>query len=640
MPIQALFFILLLIFIMPTSAAQLPVGEEELKSLRSKFLQAEASKWDVNWPSYQEKIDELKPYPLMPYFKLSQLKKNLRIKNEAQIAEFLETYNNTALEWSLRKPWLAYLLKYKKKQRFLRYYKHTENKQFYCSQLQFKLDSKVAKEQVLPLVEEIWLTGKSLPKECDKLLALWTKKGYRTNELVWQRALLAQSNRQYILVKYLLKLLPQKEQYLVEQWKKIKRDPKLVSNEKKFPKLNKQETLIIIDGINRLVWKDGLLALSAFEKYNQQGRFSDADKEKILRKLVIAISKSDDPAAQHWYQNIERKYISDGAIQWRLAQTLEEQNFTQAISEITALGKEQQQKRQWQYWLARAKHNTGEQTNAENIYNELAKQRSFYGFLAAAKIGDKSLLNHQPISIPEHQISKLNNDITGQRALELYRLKRYSEARREWGYWMQQLSEKEQIAAAKWAHLHGWYDRAIYSLSQVGALNDIDVRFPMPFADEFSQSAIKYKVDPAWAYAIARKESIFMSDATSSVGALGLMQVRPVTANYLNSKPLSRWQILDSDNNIDLGVKYLRYLLDKFDGNIVLATAAYNAGPEKVKRWLKSTQPMPADIWIETIPYKETREYVKSVMAFTEIYQQKRGQGKSVFVSILSMKIQ
>jgi soluble lytic murein transglycosylase len=176
-------------------------------------------------------------------------------------------------------------------------------------------------------------------------------------------------------------------------------------------------------------------------------------------------------------------------------------------------------------------------------------------------------------------------------------------------------------------------------LSQVGALNDIDVRFPMPYQSLFHRLAKKYAVDEAWAYAIARKESIFMTDATSRVGALGIMQVKPMTANYLNKGKLKRHQILDRDTNIELGIKYLQYLMKKFDNNIVLATAAYNAGPKRVNRWLQAEPKLAADAWIETIPYKETREYVKSVLAFTEIYQKKQRRGDSPFVELTSMMI-
>ncbi|WNC72406.1 transglycosylase SLT domain-containing protein [Thalassotalea psychrophila] len=613
---------------------------DELDSLRADFLQAEAVKWNINSTPYKNKLKQFDGYPLQDYFQLAQLKKNLLMKNEPQISEFLNLYNSTPLDWSLRKLWLSHLIRYKYKARFIKYYKPSSNKQFTCNYYQFQLDTGVNKGTVLPNITELWLTGESLPKECDRLFSLWTKKGYRTNELIWQRVMLAQKNRKYGLVKYLLKLLPQKEQYLVELWKKIKRSSKQVVQLQKFKRNNEQETLVIVYGLKRLIWKDEVLALSVFEKADKQGRFNREQKESILNTLVTAVARSDDPKAQLWFANLEREYIHSGAIQWRVAALLRNGNYSDLTTELKQLNEEQQADRQWLYWLARAFEKTKQTDKAQQIYKQLATIRSYYGFLAAAKIGDKSLLNHQPINIPGHLNDSISSVKAGQRAMELYRLNRLTEARREWNFWMTQLDETEQMLAAKWAHQQGWYDRGIYSLSQIGSLNDMDVRFPMPFQNEFSKAAKRHNVNEAWAYAIARKESIFMSDATSSVGALGLMQVKPITANYINKSKLKRWQILDPDTNIELGIKYLSYLQKKFNNNIVLATVAYNAGPKKVYRWLKAEPSLPVDAWIETIPYKETREYVKSVLAFTEIYQQKQGSGESPFIELIDMEIE
>lgn len=612
----------------------------DLDKVRADFLQAEAVKWDINSAAFQKKLKKFDGYPLQDYFQLAQLKKNLLMKNEPQISTFLSLYDSTPLDWSLRKPWLSHLIRYKYKERFIKYYKPSSNKQFTCNFYQYQLDTGLDKNSVLPHVTTLWLNGESLPKECDKLFSLWTKKGYRTNELIWQRVMLAQQNRKYGLVKYLLKLLPQKEQYLVELWKKIKRSPKLIAKLDKFKHVNNQETLVIIDGLKRLIWKDEVLSLSVFEKAETQGRFSNEQKQNILSTLVTAVARSEHPTAQLWFTNLEREYIHSGAIQWRVAALLRSGDFSHLTTELKQLTAEQQADRQWLYWLARSLEQTNQAEKAKQIYQQLADQRSYYGFLAAAQIGDKSVLNHKPISIPGHINGSVSSLKPGQRAIELYRLNRLAEARREWSYWMTLLDDKEQMMAAKWAHLQGWYDRGIYSLSQIGSLNDMDVRFPMPFQDEFSKAAKKHNVNEAWAYAIARKESIFMSDAASSVGALGLMQVKPITANYINKSKLKRWQILEPDTNIELGIKYLSYLLKKFDNNIVLATVAYNAGPKKVYRWIKAEPSLPVDAWIETIPYKETREYVKSVLAFTEIYQQKQGRGTSPFLQLIEMQIE
>ena len=228
---------------------------------------------------------------------------------------------------------------------------------------------------------------------------------------------------------------------------------------------------------------------------------------------------------------------------------------------------------------------------------------------------------------------------SAKRAFEFYYLGRYLEARREWRYWLTQLNNREKLVAAKLANENGWFDRAIFTLSQVGYLDDVELRFPKAFDKKINQHAKKQAINPAWAFAIARRESSFMTDARSPVGAKGLMQLMPKTAKQLKRGSVSRKYLYNADNNIKLGTKYLRKLLDKNKGNHVLATASYNAGPYRVNRWLKNSKAMPADIWIETIPYKETRNYVKSVLAYQEIYQHKPGQVSQIFEQVINMSI-
>ena len=192
--------------------------------------------------------------------------------------------------------------------------------------------------------------------------------------------------------------------------------------------------------------------------------------------------------------------------------------------------------------------------------------------------------------------------------------------------------------ASKLAYELGWYDRAIFTLANVGYLNDVELRFPLAFDTAIKQQAGKQNINPAWAFAITRRESSFMSDANSSAGAKGLMQVLPATAKQVDRRMTSK-KLLNADDNIKIGTKYLKRLLDRHQGNPILATAAYNAGPHRVKQWLQNTPSLPADMWIETIPFKETRDYVKSVMAYQQIYQLKVGQTESLFAKIVAMKI-
>jgi soluble lytic murein transglycosylase len=248
-------------------------------------------------------------------------------------------------------------------------------------------------------------------------------------------------------------------------------------------------------------------------------------------------------------------------------------------------------------------------------------------------------MQNKPLEINQSEKKPLLNYPSAQRAFELYDLGRYAQARREWRYWLSQLDDRQKLVAAKVANENGWVDRAIFTLAKVGYLDDVNLRFPKAFDKKITQYAVDRNINPAWAFAIARRESSFMPDARSSAGAKGLMQIMPATAKELKGSRVDNWYLYNAENNIELGTKYLRELLDKNKGNHVLATASYNAGPHRIKKWLKYGKNMPADVWIETIPFKETRNYVKSVLAYQEIYQHKPGQVSDIFNQLIDMQI-
>ena len=199
--------------------------------------------------------------------------------------------------------------------------------------------------------------------------------------------------------------------------------------------------------------------------------------------------------------------------------------------------------------------------------SELATKRHYYGFLAASYLETPVSLQNSPLAITSQEKNGVLLHPAAKRAFEFYYLGRYVEARREWRYWLSQLNYREKLVAAKLANENGWFDRAIFTLAQVGYLNDVELRFPKAFDKKINQHAQLQEINPAWAFAIARRESSFMTDARSPVGAKGLMQLMPNTAKQLKRGSLSRQYLYNAENNIQLGTKYLRKLLDKNKGN-------------------------------------------------------------------------
>ena len=603
------------------------------------FLKAEKLLARSSSQQYKNLYNQLYYYPLQPYLDQRRLMETMQLSSAGEIAIFLEKYQSTPLDWPLRKAWLKYLAKKKKGSLFLEFYQKTSNTVLQCQKLSFSLEAGIPKSMVLPQVTKLWLVGKSLDKVCDPIIQQWQQAGYRTDEIIWQRIALAADGGKHTLIPYLTKLLPKEQQYLGRLWHQVRRDPATVTKQYKFIKKSEQESQIYTYGIKRLIWRDPNKALVSYTKAQKIFNFSNAQKQQITEKFAVALASKNHQQARVWLEKLDPINVDRNIMQWQLTEALKLQDWQRVLKELATMPVKYKAELQWQYWYARALIATNDLERGQDVMIELSNKRHYYGFLAASYLEAPVSLENSPLAISSQEKNAILLYPSAKRAFEFYYLGRLLDARREWRYWLTQLNNREKLVAAKLANENGWFDRAIFTLSQVGYLDDVELRFPKAFDKKINQHAKKHEINPAWAFAIARRESSFMTDAHSPVGAKGLMQLMPKTAKQLKRGSVSRQYLYNADNNIKLGTKYLRKLLDKNKGNQVLATASYNAGPYRVKKWLKNASAMPADIWIETIPFKETRNYVKSVLAYQEIYQHKPGQVSQVFEQVINMSI-
>lgn len=607
--------------------------------MRKDYLAAEKNIWQANTPTYQNLYQQLHYYPLQPYLDQQRLMHKIRLTDAKEIEEFLAKYQGTPLDWQLRKKWLNYLAKRKRKAMFIRFYTPTSDAELTCTYYNFKLDTGTKAEQILPKVTKLWLTKKSQPKVCDPLFKKWRAAGYLTESVVWQRVELAADGGDHTLLRYLSTLLPQNQQYLALLWKKVRQNPAYIVNLKRFKHRNAKETQILAYGLKRLIWRDQKLALNTYKKAQKNFAFTEQQHQQITQKFALALASKNHDSAYEWLAKVDDQLVDKNITQWRIANALQQNDWQHIKQELASLPEHRQQTQQWRYWQGRALIETGEKERGLQQLTKLAESRHYYGFLAARYLSQEVEFQNQPLTVTEQEKIAVLKHPAAKRAFELFHLGRYNQARREWNYWLSKLTNRDKLVASRIAYEHQWYDRAIFALSRVGYLNDVDLRFPLAYQSEIQKQSGKNKIDPAWAFAIARRESSFMSDANSSVGAKGLMQIMPNTAKQLKRKKVSTKYLLNADNNIALGTKYLRQLLDRYNGNNILATASYNAGPYRVSQWLKEKPSLPADMWIETIPYKETREYVKSVLAYQQIYQHKVGANSTLFDDLHQMTI-
>jgi len=608
----------------------------EHSSMRKTFLEAEKKIWKSDRSGFQRLYKQLHYYPLQPYLEQQNLIQHMSMSLTKDIDDFLTKYRGTPLDWPLRKKWLNYLIKNNQQSLFLYNYRSNSNATLSCAYLQYSLNKGGEEAIILPKVTKLWTVGKSQPDICDSIFDKWAKAGYRTDDIVWKRISLAADGGKHSLIPYLTKLLPKSQRYLGSLWHKVRRNPAYVLRTTAFKDYGKREAQIFSYGIKRLIWRQPDKSIELFNKLIKKFKLTSDQKQDITRTFALSLANKNHSKAQKWLHKVDSEFMNNNVIQWRIADVLRKQDWNLILRELESFPSDQKQSNQWKYWYSRSLIETNDKQEGLVALKELAKNRHYYGFLAASFLEVPFNLQNQPLSVTEEQRNELLKNPAAKRAFELFHIGKYSLARKEWNYWLTQLTNEEKLAASVISTEQKWFDRAIFTLARVKYLNDVNLRFPLAFESEIKQFSKKNKIDPAWAFAIARRESSFMSDANSGAGAKGLMQIMPATAKQLKRRSVSVKYLLNAKNNVTLGTKYLKMLSDRYKGNHVLATASYNAGPHRVKKWVKEAGNMPIDMWIETIPFKETREYVKSVMAYQQIYQHKIGKAGTIFSNLIN----
>lgn len=573
-------------------------------------------------------------YPLYPYLQYAELRKMMAAPElpTAAVESFLKQEQGTILEARLREYWLKTLIHKKRWAQFTKDYQNPKgaNKELACYDIYARFQQSQNKA-ILEEAKPLWLTAKSQPDGCNVLFTAWKKQGGLTSDLVWQRIKLAMNANQGTMVNYLKGSLPANEQFVVQAWLSVYRDPKLVSSERIFKQDHPYLRDVQVYGIKKVAKKNIDAGITLWRSIEKKFKFSKDQKMEVYRFFGLELAMKHDPKAYEWFAKVDPTHTDLAVYEWEIRLNLWDQRWDK-VAQLTAnLPAPLKDEATWIYWHARALDKLGKTAEATRLYNSIHDEREFNGFMAADMRDLPYPLYQKPPVVTAEQKKALMKHKTVARALELRRLGRITEARREWDYGTQQMSEQDMQTAATIAYEAAWYDRAILTLSHAENRDNIEIRFPMAFRQSVEKESSKRNINPAWVYAIVRRESAFVTDAHSPAGASGLMQLMPMTAK-LTAKEIgepyfSTKQLLEADKNIRLGSAYLGKMYRSLNSNIILATAAYNAGPGRVKQWLppqgKTIEP---DIWIENVPFYETREYVKSVLTYRMIYQNHLGK--------------
>jgi soluble lytic murein transglycosylase len=368
---------------------------------------------------------------------------------------------------------------------------------------------------------------------------------------------------------------------------------------------------------------------AAIITYNKIQNLFDVDNRAFAwGRIAYHAARSHHLQALRYYALAGNEVLDKEQLAWEVRAALRAQDWTVVLSSIAAMPTKQQEESAWRYWKARALKETDHLMEAMPIFGKLSAERHYYGWLAAEELESVMSSAAEDYKVTDNEVTAIASQPEIKRALELQRLDMRWEAKAEWAWATRSYDDKQLLAASEYAMRQKWYDIAISTADNTKQTHNFNLRYPTPYKDLFHESVSNVGLDEAWVYGITRQESRFMHYAKSGVGAAGLMQLMPATAKWaakrMGKSDFTNIKIHDLATNIELGTYYMRYTLDLMGGQAVMATAGYNAGPSRAKRWM-SAEPLEAAIYIESIPFTETRSYVQKVMANAQIYAPRLG---------------
>jgi len=595
----------------------------QLIEQRKLYKQASSAFKAHRFDEFKKLTAQLKDYPLYSYLEYKDLMRKPASLSNQQTQDFLQKNDDTVIGYRFRKKLINYYSKHRKWKNLIDIYRPHYGVRAQCQYLKALLQTD-QQAIAFPKIEQLWLSAESRPDICDNVFKKWQAAGHKTPQIIWQRFKLTMATGNLRLARYLIKSMPKKDATIAKIWVKAHRKPDLMTIAKIQTISHPDKANILLHSLKRLSHKDIALAINTYQQLNKN-IFTDSQNAVLIRYFGLRLARKHMPNANLWLARIPETHIDNQVQEWMIRTAIRQGHWKQLLTGIEKLPRHKQIEYRWQYWWAFANEKLGHTNDAQGIYQYLATKRSYYGFLAADNLNLPYAFEEKTLKITQFEIDDVFKRPEIMRAHEFYFMGKTLAARREWRQLIQHINNKQKLVASKIAQHWKWHDRAIITMGKTRYRDDIELRFPLHLDKKILAWSTHRKIDPEWIYAIIRRESAFMSDARSPVGAIGLMQLMPRTARHVARQLKMHYKgsnsLLTSNTNIQLGTSYLERMLNKLDSQQVLATAAYNAGPRRVAKWLPEHNEMTAARWIETIPFTETREYVSHVFAYMAIYQ-------------------
>nr|WP_249373688.1 transglycosylase SLT domain-containing protein [Aeromonas veronii] len=578
---------------------------------------------------FQQIRARLTHYPLLPYLDYYQLAFRPGAADYNDVTRFIRQHGDTPQSNRLERSYLTYLAQSQQWSQFLRFYPaKPSSTDLLCMHYQALYYTGKPKE-ALQGAGKIWMSGQSRPDACSPLFQLWQASGQRTQEKIWQRMTLAFEAENPNLIRHLGATLGSGLQSYGDQMVTLFEQPAKAMNPAYFSS-NPYSRKLLSLGLTRYANQEPESVLRQLALFRSRFGLTQAEVKPVERAIARRLLLDRSIAQRSWVDSTVKKLADPDITELRARLAIWEQDWRGLSGWVKMMPMARQKEDRWRYWMARSLEVQGQQKPARDLYLETANLRGFYGFMAAQRTGVPYRIKNQSVKhVPDWRTASQRWPFL-LRVRELLSMNEIAAARSEWIHNMDRNPVAKRIEFGHIALNQGWHELAILASIRAEAWDALDLRFPLPLKRTFSQMAQERTMNTSLLYAISRQESALYPLAQSPVGARGLMQLMPATAKETAGKlgvPYrNEQQLFDPTMNIRLGSAYLKRLLDVYDGNRILAAAAYNAGPGRVKRWREQSDNKPMDVWVESIPYKETRNYVQNVLSFDLIYQHKLQQ--------------
>ena len=572
----------------------------------------------------------LKNSPLEPYIAYYQLRMRLETADAATIHAFLARHDETPVIDRMRAEWLKLLGRKQQWDDFAAEYPRllNEDTELACYALQAR--RRFQEGEVLHEARNLWLSGgKELPESCTPLFDAALAAGIINESDVWLRVRMALEAGSVSLARQLSAKLPAQRAFPVAALSQAVADPERYLSKAKLENASEAQRMVALFALQRLAKQ---LPQLAYTQWGKIAAYFNADEQHYFYAwLGYEAARNLDARALEWFRAAGAAPLTEQHLAWRTRAALRAQDWKEVLASVGRMPPQQQREGAWRYWRARALKALGQPGEADGMFFMLGREYNFYGQLAAEELGGASVPGIMPAGYQpgKKELSAMLAQPAIQRTLALYRMDLRTDATKEWAWAVRKFDDKQLLIASEIARRNGMYDRAISAADRTVQLHDFSLRYLAPYRESLRGHIRQHGLEEAWVYGLMRQESRFVTLAKSSAGAAGLMQLMPSTARWvarkLGMKDYRKPLVRQMETNLTLGTYYMKTVLAWFDNSPVLASAAYNAGPSRARQWRGDT-PLEGAIYAETIPFDETRDYVKKVMSNTVYYAQLFGQ--------------